>query len=73
MLFVVLVRLYVIEHRPLAENRFSKLVVLLLGLTFLEALNPRGGGLKAAVSLLLFAAVPLLWFFVGRNLLHDER
>jgi hypothetical protein len=67
-LVLILVRLYVIERRPLAGDRLSKLMVVLLALTVLEAFNPRGGGLKAGVTALLFTAVPLLWFFAGREL-----
>ena len=67
-LLIVLARLVVIEQRPLAPDRISKLMLFLVSLTFLEAFNPRGGGLSAGAAALLFAAVPLLWFFVGREL-----
>lgn len=66
-LILVLLRLFVIEQRPLGGDRISKLIVFLLALTFLEAFNPRGGGLKAGAAALLFTAVPLLWFFAGRE------
>jgi hypothetical protein len=68
-LALVLVRLYLIERRPLAIDRFSKLMLLLLVVTVIEAFNPRGGGLQAGMTALLFVGVPLLWFFVGRELL----
>jgi hypothetical protein len=66
-LVLVLVRLFVIERRPLGGDRVSKLMIVLLVLTFLEAFNPRGGGLSAGVAALLFTAIPLLWFFAGRE------
>jgi hypothetical protein len=65
-LLVVLVRLFVIEKRPMLTDGISKLILFLLGLSVLEAFNPRGGGLSAGLSALLFAALPLLWFFAGR-------
>lgn len=66
-LVLVLTRPFVIERRPLGGDRVSKLMIFLLALTFLEAFNPRGGGLSAGIAALLFAAVPLLWFFAGRE------
>ena len=67
-LVLVVLRLFLIEQRPLGGDRISKLIVFLLALTFLEAFNPRGGGLSAGSAALLFTAVPLLWFFAGREL-----
>jgi hypothetical protein len=67
-LALVLIRLYLIERRPLGGDRISNLMLILLGLTFLEVFNPRGGGLSAGAAALLFTAVPLLWFFAGREL-----
>ncbi len=64
-LALVLIRLFAIERRPLGDDRVSKLMVVLLALTFLEVFNPRGGGLTAGVGALLFTAVPLLWFYAG--------
>jgi hypothetical protein len=68
-LALVLVRLYLIERRPLGVDGFSKLMLILLLVTVIEALNPRGGGLRAGATALLFVGVPLLWFFAGRELL----
>jgi hypothetical protein len=65
---IVLVRLFVLERREVARDRLSKLVLLLVLLSFLQAFNPRGGGVAAGVAALLFTAVPLSWFFVGREL-----
>jgi hypothetical protein len=68
---VLLVRLFFLERRPLAPDLISKLVVVLLGLTFLEVLNP-SGGLASGIVGLLFTAVPLLWFFIGRELVSES-
>jgi hypothetical protein len=65
---LVLGRLYVLEGRELARGRIAKLVLLLVLLSFLQVLNPRGGGVSAGAAALLFTAVPLCWFFVGREL-----
>jgi hypothetical protein len=65
-------RLFAVERRPLAPDRLSKLVLALLALTLLQTLNPTGTGLGVNVVGLLFAAAPLMWFFVGREL-TDER
>jgi hypothetical protein len=65
-------RLFVVEGRPLAPDRLSRLVCALFALTLLETLNPVGAGVGVNVVGLLFAGAPLLWFFVGREL-ADER
>jgi len=65
-------RLYAVEHRPLAPDRLSKLVLAVFVLTLLETLNPIGAGLGVNAVGLLFAGAPLMWFFVGREL-ADER
>lgn len=54
--------------RPRPDFLF-KLVVLLGGLTLLQAFNPLSGtGLTAGIGGLLFVGAPLLWFFVGREI-----
>jgi hypothetical protein len=68
---VLLAKLYVIERRRLAPDLLSGLVLAVLGLTLLEAANP-AGGLAAGIAGLLFTAVPLLWFFVGRGVLDGR-
>jgi hypothetical protein len=68
---VAIIRLFVLERRPLVPDLLSKLVLGVLALTFLEVLNPGGGGIAAGIAGLLFIAAPLLWFFVGRELLDD--
>jgi hypothetical protein len=67
-LATVLVRLYVLERRPLPKERISKLIFFLVLFSFLQALNPRGGGITAGAAALLFTAVPLCWYFLGREL-----
>jgi len=67
-LIIVLIRLFVIERRPLVTDRLSKLMLVVLVLTLLQVFNPRGGGLTAGAAALLFTAVPMLWFYAGREL-----
>ena len=62
-------KLWLVEWRPLAPDRLSKLVLALFAITVLQSFNPNGGSVVAGVTALLFAAAPLLWFFVGRDLL----
>jgi hypothetical protein len=66
-------RLYVLEGRRLDRDVVTTLCVVLLGLVVLLAFNPFGaGGLAAGLGGVLFLGVPLLWFFIGRQL-GDER
>jgi hypothetical protein len=65
---MILVRLFFLELRELARDGASKLVLVVIGLTLLQVANPRGGGLVAGLGALLFTAVPLSWYFVGREL-----
>lgn len=68
---VLLVKAFVLDSRRWAPDLISKLVVVLLAVTLAEAFNPGNGGLSAGISGLMFMAVPLLWFFVGREFLTD--
>ena len=68
---VLLVKVFVLERRPLAGDWLSKLVLLLLLLTVVQAANP-ASGLAAGITGLLFMAVPLMWFFAGRELLTQR-
>jgi hypothetical protein len=70
-LAVLLIKLFVIERRALGGDRMSTLVLAVLAVTLLQSLNPRGGSITAGLTALLFAGVPLLWFFVGRELVDD--
>ena len=64
----VLYRLYVVEGRR-SSDRLFKLVAALLVVAVVQVFNPLAvGGLIAAAGGLLFVGVPLLWFFVGREL-----
>jgi hypothetical protein len=65
---VLAVQLFVIQRRPVAPDRLSVLVLLVLGLSIVEIANPTGASVGANVAALLFVAVPLAWFFVGREL-----
>ena len=65
---MILIRLFVLEGRELAKDGASKLMLVVIVITFLQAANPRGGGIGAGVAALLFTAVPLAWYFIGREL-----
>jgi hypothetical protein len=68
---LLIVKLFVLERRPIAQDLLSKLVVLLVAVSVVQAANPAGGGPGVGVVGLLYVAVPLLWFFIGRELLDD--
>ena len=64
----LLYRLYVVEGRR-GHDRVFKLVAALLAVAVVQVFNPVAvGGFVAAAGGLLFVGVPLLWFFVGREL-----
>jgi hypothetical protein len=65
---VLIVRLFVLERRPLVGDRLSQIVLALFALSFCESLNPAGGGLGAGAGGFLYVGVPMLWYFVGRDL-----
>ena len=65
-------RLFFVERRQFAPERFSMLVGALLCLTFLETFNPWGAGLGVNAVGLLFVGAPLLWFFIGRELASER-
>jgi hypothetical protein len=69
---VLLIKLFALERRSLAPDPLSVLVLAVLVITILEVPNPAGRGIAAGITGLLFMAVPLLWFFVGRELLTDR-
>ncbi len=62
-------RIFVIDKRAIASDRLSKLVLTLLGIAVLGAFNPFGvGGVVGGLAGLIYLGVPLLWFFIGREL-----
>lgn len=64
----LLYRLYAVEGRR-SDDRLFKLVAALLVVAVVQVFNPFAvGGIVAAAGGLLFVGVPLLWFFVGREL-----
>jgi hypothetical protein len=65
--FLVLRPVFTSGAKALVPDLMSVLVLCLLLLTSLQILNPGGGGLFAGLIGLLFAGVPLLWYFVGRT------
>jgi hypothetical protein len=64
----LLLRTYLIEGREFSKDTLVRVVYALLALMLLQVLNPSGAGIGAALSGLLFLAVPLLWFLAGREL-----
>jgi hypothetical protein len=65
---VLIGRLLIVERRPLGGDTVSNLVLGLLALAVLQVFNPLGSGPLAGLAGLLYLAVPLLWFLIGREL-----
>jgi hypothetical protein len=66
---VLVLRFWLLEKRPVLTDALSKLVFALLVLAIAQILNPVGaGGVRGGAVGLLFVGVPLLWFFVGREI-----
>jgi hypothetical protein len=65
---VGVIMLFALQRRRVAPDLISKLVLFVLVVTVLEVFNPEGNGIAAGIAGLLFTVVPLLWFFVGREL-----
>lgn len=63
------VRLYLLDGRRIADNALSYLAAGLLVFSVLQAANPKNGSIVAGVTGLLFVGIPLVWLFVGRELL----
>ena len=62
-------RLFIVEGRELAADRLSRLVLALLIIALVGAFNPFGvGGLLGGLGGMIYIGVPLLWFFIGREL-----
>ena len=62
------VQLFLVERRPLVRDRASGLVVALAVIAVVQVMNPNGGGPVVGAGGLLFFGVPLMWFFLGREL-----
>lgn len=60
------------RDKPLAPNHLAALIAVLLSVSVLEIFNPVAGGFLAGAAGLLFLAVPLLWFFIGRRSADDQ-
>jgi hypothetical protein len=60
--------LFLVRRRPLVRDHASLLVVVLLAIGVLQVANPSGGGIAVGLSGLIFLAVPLCWFLIGREL-----
>lgn len=66
-------RLYLLDRRSFPQDTLGKLVLALLIIAGLEAFNPFGGaGPVAGLGGLIFLGVPLLWFFLGRELATER-
>ncbi len=50
------------------DTPISKALFLLLAVMFLQILNPLQGGLTLGLTGAMFYIIPLLWFYVGRQL-----
>lgn len=68
---VLIVNGFVLDRRRWAPDAISVGVLVILAITCAEVFNPQGGGISAGISGLMFMAVPLFWFFVGREYLGD--
>ncbi len=64
----LLYRVYVVDGRR-SHDRLFKLVAALFAVTLVQVFNPFAeGGFVTAATGVLFVGIPLLWFFVGREL-----
>ena len=68
----LLYRLYVLEDRPVLTDLLTKLVLGIIALGVVQVVNPFAtGGVLSNLGGLIFLAVPLLWFFIGRAVADD--
>jgi hypothetical protein len=61
-------KLFLLERRNAAPDRLSTLIVALLALCLLQSFNPMVGNITAGAGGFMFLGVPLLWFFIGREI-----
>ena len=54
--------------RPVANDTLSTLVLALLVVVVLETVNPYDPSPVAGLTGMLFVGVPVIWFFVGREI-----
>lgn len=66
------VRNYILERRALFTDPATSVVVALLAFTLIQTVNPHNGGLTAGLGGLIFLAVPLMWFLVGRHMVSSR-
>jgi hypothetical protein len=64
----LIARLFLLERRDVAPDVLSKLVLALLALILLQSFNPMQGSISAGAGGFMFLGVPLLWFFIGREI-----
>ena len=60
--------LFLVQRRPLVRDHASLLVVALVAIGVVQVANPSGGGIAVGLGGLIFLAVPLGWFLIGREL-----
>jgi hypothetical protein len=69
----LLCRLFFLEQRRFDRDLLAKLVLAMLALTVVQVFNFLGSGtVTANLGGLIFMGVPLVWFFLGRELLDDR-
>jgi hypothetical protein len=56
-------------HRIAADPTSAVITVIIL-LSLLETFNPLGGGFRVGFLGLIYVGVPMLWFYVGRDLIR---
>ncbi len=66
------IKLFVLEHRRLAAELLSYLVLGLLALIVIGSFNPRNGSVAVGLGGLLFMGMPVLWYLVAREL-HERQ
>lgn len=69
---ILIAKAFALDRRPIAPDLISRLVLILLLMTFAQVFNPLGGGIGAGIAGLVFMAFPLFWFFAGRDYLEDR-
>lgn len=70
-LLAMSLRMFVQENRRLGGDPLSAVVTLITAIAILQSLNPRNGSAAVGAAGLLFTAIPLLWFYLGREFLDQ--